>query len=89
MPGVEKQDVAVEVEGEALIIRGEKRQEDKKDEEQYHYVERSYGSFQRILAIPEDADAGGIDASFKDGVLRVTLPRKKEATASSKKVEVK
>lgn len=89
MPGVEKQDVDVEVEGDALIIRGEKRQEDNKDEEQYHYVERSYGSFQRILAIPEDADAGGIDASFKDGVLSVTLPRKKEATASSKKVEVK
>lgn len=89
MPGVDKKDVDVEVEGNALIIRGEKRQEDKKDEEQYHYVERSYGSFQRMLAIPEDADAAGVDASFRDGVLTVTLPRKKEAASNSKKVEVK
>lgn len=89
MPGVDRKDVSVEVEGDALIVRGEKRQENSKEEEQYHYVERSYGSFQRVLAIPEDADAEGIDASFKDGVLTVTLPRKKEAATSSKKVEVK
>lgn len=89
MPGVDKKNVDVQVEGEALIVRGEKRQEDEKDEEQYHYVERSYGSFQRILAVPQDADPEGIDANFRDGVLTITLPRRKEASANSKKVEVK
>lgn len=89
MPGVDKKNVNVEVNGDALVIQGEKNREEEKDEEQYHYVERSYGSFQRVLAIPEDADANGINAEFRDGVLKITLPRRKDVGGERKKVEVK
>ncbi len=89
MPGVNKDDVDVEVRGDALIVRGEKKNEETHEEGQYQYTERSYGSFQRALTLPEDADSENIKANFDNGVLKISLPRQEIGGGERKKVEVK
>lgn len=78
LPGVEEKDISIEMENDALIISGEKRSEVTSEDEAkgYYRMERSYGSFRRILAVPDDAEVDKIAATFKDGVLNVTIPRK-------------
>ncbi len=76
VPGVKEEDVQVEISGNTMTIRGEKKQEKEEKEKSYYRMERSYGSFQRVLSLPEDADSEGITAAFKKGVLSVTIPRK-------------
>jgi len=76
IPGVDEKDLKIELEKNTMIIRGEKKQEKEEKEKSYYRQERFYGSFQRILSLPEDADQDGIQATFKQGVLKITLPRK-------------
>lgn len=76
IPGVDEKDLKIEVEKNTMIIRGEKKQEKEEKKKSYYRQERFYGSFQRTLSLPEDADQDGIKASFKQGVLTVTMPRK-------------
>ncbi|MGH8104256.1 MAG: Hsp20/alpha crystallin family protein [bacterium] len=87
LPGLNKDDVQVEVENNILTIRGEKKEEHEVKEENYYRQERSYGSFQRVFQLPRTVKADGINASFKNGVLEVTLP--KVEAAKPKKIEVK
>ncbi|MFQ3578079.1 MAG: Hsp20/alpha crystallin family protein, partial [Verrucomicrobiia bacterium] len=68
-----KKDVHLEINEGVLYIRGEKQREQTKTEGAYHCVERSYGSFQRALNLPADADENRIGASFKNGILTITL----------------
>jgi HSP20 family protein len=75
LPGVRKEDVQVELENGTLTIRGEKTSEREEKKEQCRYTERSYGSFSRSFSLPSDADADRLEASFKDGVLSLTIPR--------------
>jgi HSP20 family protein len=75
LPGGKKDDVTLEVHDEMLTIRGEKRSEREEKKEHRRYVERSYGSFSRSFRLPSDADAEHIDASFKDGVLTIRVPK--------------
>ncbi len=89
LPGVDEKDVQVEVTGDTLRIRGEKRQEKEQSGRNYYAVERSYGSFRRALCLPEDADAEGLSATLKHGVLTVTVPRKESARTSAKRIEIK
>lgn len=90
VPGVAKEDVDIRVEGNTLLINGEKKQEKKEDKENYHCVERHYGSFERRLTLPQDANADNIDARFKDGVLTIDIKRQaKSIPKEAKKVEVK
>ena len=78
IPGVEEKDIKLNVDGDQLTISGEKRQEEASEEKgKYHRVERRYGSFYRMLSLPHDANAQDIHASFKDGVLEVSVPRDK------------
>ncbi len=81
LPGVRKEDVQVEVEGEALIISGERREERAEggDDEGYRLVERSYGSFYRSVPLPQGANTDEIEATMRDGVLTITLPVAEEA----------
>jgi HSP20 family protein len=72
----------------ALLIRGEKRQEKEESEEGYHCVERSYGRFQRVLSLPEDADPGGIAAKFRNGVLKVTIPKRQVSRKEGRVIEI-
>lgn len=89
MPGVEKDQVNVSIDGNTLTISGEKKQETKKDDENYHYVERSYVSFQRVLNLPDDADTEDLDAGFKRGVLTLKIGRLKQAKSAGRTVEVR
>jgi len=90
VPGVAKEDVDIRIDGNTLVIHGEKKQETKKEDENYHCVERHYGSFERTLTLPKDANADNIDASFKDGVLTITIKRQaKSLPKEAKKIEVK
>jgi HSP20 family protein len=89
VPGVSEKDVKVEIAGETLTIRGEKKQEKEQKSQDFYRVERSYGSFQRVLSLPEDADQEGISASFKKGVLTIKLPRKALPESDVKQIEVK
>jgi HSP20 family protein len=87
LPEVKKEDVKVEVADGAVTIQGERRQEKEEKGKRFHRVERQYGQFMRRFALPGEVDAGKVQAEFKDGVLRVTLP--KTAAAKARSVEVK
>ena len=89
LPGVDEKDVKVEIADDTLTIRGEKRQEKEEKDKNFYRVERSYGSFQRVLSLPEDADQDNVKAVFKKGVLTVTLPRKALPRPEAKQIPVK
>lgn len=79
LPGVDSKDVDVRVENNVLTLRGERKLDTEVQRESYHRVERAYGSFSRSFTLPSVVDTEKIKADFKDGVLRVTLPKKEEA----------
>jgi HSP20 family protein len=74
LPGIKKEDVKIEMTPEALIIRGERKQEHEEKKEGYYRSERTYGQFHRSIPLPEGADLDKAKAEFKDGVLEVTVP---------------
>lgn len=75
IPGVEQKDVHVSLQDQILTIKGEKSKEKEEKDEHYHRKERSYGAFTRAMRLPAAVDASKVAASFKDGVLTVTLPK--------------
>ncbi|UCE51481.1 MAG: Hsp20/alpha crystallin family protein [Desulfobacterales bacterium] len=87
IPGVEADDLDVSLDGRTLIIKGEKKQEKEDKDENYHRMERSYGYFRRTVQLPVDVDPSKVEASYKKGVLKVTLKKTKESEA--KKIEVR
>ena len=89
LPGMDEKNIEVKVADDVLTIKGEKREE-KEEKNKDHYVsERSFGSFQRSFQVPSGVDTDKIDASFKNGVLTVTLPKSTEAQKAEKKIAVK
>lgn len=88
LPGIDEKDIQVELKGDALIIKAEKRQEEKSEDKGYYRMERRYGSFQRVLAVPGDADVEGIKAGYKNGVLTITLPRKASVEPTAKRIAI-
>ncbi|WP_281983905.1 Hsp20/alpha crystallin family protein [Azonexus hydrophilus] len=80
VPGVEEKDIQITLDNDVLVVRGEKRQEQEKKDGGFHRIERSYGSFQRALNLPADANQDAIKAAFKNGVLSITID-KREAGA--------
>jgi HSP20 family protein len=79
IPGVKKEDVHVDLRDGVLVIHGEKKSEREEKKERSRYLERSYGSFSRSFTLPADADADRLEASFKDGVLTLVVPRSEES----------
>ena len=79
VPGIDAKDVDIRVENNMLTFRGERKFDDEVKHDSYHRVERSYGSFSRSFTLPSVVDTEKIRAEYKDGVLRVTLPKKEEA----------
>jgi HSP20 family protein len=75
LPGVTEQDIDVSLDDDVLTIRGEKKFERTDEKETYHFVERSYGTFQRSLRLPFPVDPEQVQASFENGVLTVTVPK--------------
>lgn len=88
VPGAEKKDIKIEVANNIMTIRGEKKQKKEEKEKDYYRQERFYGSFQRIFSLPKDADQKEIKATFKQGVLTVTMPRKKMPKSDVKEIEI-
>jgi HSP20 family protein len=89
LPGMDEKNVEVKLANGSLTIRGEK-QEEKEEKKTGHYLrERSYGSFERCFQVPDGVDKDKIDASLKQGVLTVVMPKTAEAKKSEKKIEVK
>lgn len=78
IPGMKAEDVKIAVEGDHLVISGEKRREIEKNDATYHHSERSYGSFERRLTLTKRVDRDKIEASYKDGVLTVRVPKAEE-----------
>ena len=81
LPGMDKKDINISVQDNVLMIRGTKNQEKEDKNENYHRIERSFGSFQRSLSLPAPVDVKKVKASYKDGVLKVALPKVPEAKA--------
>jgi HSP20 family protein len=89
LPGVEQKDIQVTLQDGVLVIRGEKRQETEEKDKNFHRVERRYGSFIRSIGMPSSVDPNKVKASFKNGVLSVTVTKKEEAKPKSINIEVK
>lgn len=88
LPGVDPKDVDVRVENNVLTLRGERKFDNDVKKEGYHRVEREYGSFGRSFTLPTVVDTEKIKAEYKDGVLRVTLPKREEAKAKQISISV-
>jgi HSP20 family protein len=87
LPGVKKEDVKVSVENGVLSIAGERKTEKEEKGKKYHRVEQTYGTFMRTFSLPEGSSGEKISAEFRDGILKVHLP--KEEKAKAKAIEVK
>ena len=88
LPAMTREEIDVTVENQTLTIRGEKKFNQEIKDEQYHRVERTYGSFSRSFSLPSTVDVTKVSADYKDGVLTVTLPLREEAKPKQIKVEV-
>ncbi len=89
IPGVERDQISVEVKDGILTLHGERKFEKEVQEENYHRIERAYGTFHRSFSLPSSVEQDRISAKFKDGVLEVTLPKKERAKPKQIKVDVK
>jgi HSP20 family protein len=89
LPGLNKDDVDVEVEDNALVIRGERHSDVEDEHEGYYRSERSYGSFYRAIPLPEGVDPNACNATFKDGVLEVTVTKPAPQESRAKKINVR
>ncbi len=88
LPGMEEQDLSLEIRGDVLILSAEKRRESRSEDKGYYRLERSYGAFRRVLDIPDDADRDGVSARLDKGVLRVTLPRTAAVDSGSRRIAI-
>jgi HSP20 family protein len=89
LPGLTKEDVRVEVSDGSLVIHGERKEEQEKSDKGYYLCERSYGSFYRTVPLPEGIKADDARASFKEGVLEITIPAPKLTEKHGRQLEIK
>ena len=87
IPGMKKEDITIDVKEGVLSIHGERKYEHEETKENFSRVERCYGTFNRSFTLPDEVEADKIDATYKDGILKVTLP--KNPTAAPKQIDVK
>ena len=86
LPGMERKDIVLHLENNVLSLKGERRFEKETKEENYHRVERAYGAFSRAFSIPATVDEEKIRADYKDGVLKIVLPKKEQAKPKQIKI---
>ena len=89
LPGIDEKDIEVKLANGGLTIKGEKREEKEEKKKDYYLHERRFGAFERYFQMPEGVDREKIEASFKKGILTVTLPKTQEAQNAEKKIPVK
>lgn len=88
IPEMKKEDIKVNVNEDVLTISGERKYEKEEKGKKYHRVERAYGSFMRSFTLPEDTDGSKVSAEYKDGVLKVRLPKSEKAKPKSIEVKI-
>ena len=88
LPGIDPKDVEVRVEDNTLYLKGERNYEKEVKEQNYHRVERSYGSFARSFSLPNSINADKVKAEYKDGLLTLTMPKREEAKPKTIKIDV-
>jgi HSP20 family protein len=88
LPGVDPKDVEVRVEDNTLYLKGERKFEKEVKDENYHRVERAYGSFARSFTLPNSIDSENVKADYKDGLLTLTMPKREEAKPKRIKIAV-
>ena len=88
LPGMTKDDIEVDISDSHLTLKGEKKKEEKIEEEDYFACERSYGGFHRSVELPRDVQADKVKASFKNGILEIRLPKTEEAKTKEIKVKI-
>ena len=81
LPGVQKQDIQVHVENGTLNVLAERKEEDKRDNDRYHYSERRYGSIRRVITLPELADPEMVKAEYENGVLQISFAKRPESSS--------
>jgi len=89
LPGIKPEDVDITVTGNVLDIRGETKDETEEKRGDYHYHERTFGSFQRCLTLPMDIKSDAVEATFENGVLTLTMPKVEQAKAKQIKIQPK
>jgi len=89
LPGMDEKDINLTIHNGVLSLRGEKKSEHTDEQENYHVMERSYGSFQRSIRLPETINEDKAEARFDKGVLTITLPKRPEMVSTQKKIEIK
>jgi len=89
LPGMNEKDIEVSLHDGLLTLQGEKKQSTEEKKDGYTHSECSYGSFSRSIALPAEVDESKIDASYKNGVLKIHLPKKEAEQTKAKKVEIK
>ncbi len=89
LPGIDEKDIDITLAKDSITIKGEKKQETEDKGKDYYRMERSYGSFQRMVPLPAEIDEEKAQADFKKGVLKITLPKSAEARQSRRKIKVK
>lgn len=89
LPGLKKEDLDITVQNNHLIIKGEKKYEESQDSDNAIRTERFYGSFYRSLALPTEVDGDNVKASYTNGTLELTLPKKEEAKPKQITVDIK
>lgn len=88
VPGMEPNDIDISLSDGVLTIKGEKKQEKEEKEADYHLIERCYGAFTRSLRLPKEVQSDKISASYKDGILKVILPKSEEAKKKEIRIKV-
>lgn len=89
LPGVEEKDIDVTITNDAITIKGEKKEEKEDKDKNYYYMERSYGSFCRVIPLEAEIEAGKAEAKFKNGILDIKIPKNQSAKAKGTKVSIK
>ena len=89
LPGLTKDDITIESEDDVLVITGERSDETRDERDDFYRSERTYGRFFRAIQLPEGVDTDKIDATFKDGVLEVTIPAPKVTTPKNRQVKIR
>lgn len=88
LPDVKREDIDLRIENNMLTLRGEKKMDNEVKDEQYHRIERVYGTFSRSFALPPTVDSAHVSADYKNGVLEIRLPRREEAKPKQIQVQV-
>ena len=88
LPGLEQKDLDISLDGDFLTIKGEKKKEHEETDKHFHRVERTFGTFSRTLRLPTEIETTKVDASFKNGILTIVLPKTKESQKKITHVKV-